>query len=357
MERQARRNMPNTALRSSSFAIALFILGISNAAVVNAEIHEVVATNYYDTFSHTHPVLKRIQPGDTIITKTLDASGRDEVGVVRGGAKNPLTGPFYVEGAEPGDALIVHLTKVRLNRSWGYSGYRLMLNSLSPDMIEGLYPNRYKENLVIPGRASALPWDLDIPRQQVRLREPASQVVKLEFPAKPMLGCIGVAPAGNFAPTSVPSGSYGGNLDYNKIGEGTTVLLPVYHPGGLLFIGDGHALQGDGEPVGNGIETSMSVEFSVDVRKKLNLTGPRAETEDYVISIGSQAEFVSSLDRALQVATSDMANWLVTDYRLEPWAAHLLIGYQGQYDVVTVAGSMALRIPKKILPKPGTVRP
>ena len=76
-----------------------------------------------------------------------------------------------------------------------------------------------------------------------------------------------------------------------------------------------------------------------------------------MISIGSQAEFISSLDRALQMATSDMASWLITDYKLEPWAAHLLIGYQGRFDVVTVAGSMALRIPKKVLPKPGAAQP
>ncbi|HEX2474704.1 MAG TPA: acetamidase/formamidase family protein, partial [Lacipirellulaceae bacterium] len=131
----------------------------------------------------------------------------------------------------------------------------------------------------------------------------------------------------------------------------TTVLLPVYHPGALLFIGDGHALQGDGEPMGTGVETSMDVEFTVDLRKKGGLTGPRAETAEHIISIGSQPEFVSSLNRALQMATSDMVAWLTNEYKLEPWAAHLLIGYQGRYDVVTVAGTMALKIPKKLLPQ------
>ena len=157
-----------------------------------------------------------------------------------------------------------------------------------------------------------------------------------------MLGCIGVAPAGDFAPTSGPSGSYGGNLDYNKIGEGATVYLPVYHPGGLLFVGDGHALQADGEPTGTGIETSMDVEFVVELKKGAKLTGPRVETADEIISIGSQPEFASALDNGLKMATSDMADWLAKDYGMEPWAAHLLIGYQGRYDVVTVAGSMAL---------------
>src|SRR4029434_8304005 len=98
-----------------------------------------------------------------------------------------------------------------------------------------------------------------------------------------------------------------------------------------LSHGDGHALQADGEPTGTGIETSMDVEFTLDVRKKANLSGPRVETGEYSISVGSQPECVSSLNRALQLATSDMANWLVEDYKLEPWAAHLLIGYQGKY--------------------------
>ncbi|MFN0087064.1 MAG: acetamidase/formamidase family protein [Blastocatellia bacterium] len=315
-----------------------------------AEVHQVVATTYFNTFSRAHPVLKRVRPGDTVITKTIDSGGQDEKDVRRGQPSNPLTGPFYVEGAEAGDAILVRFTKVRLNRRWGWSAYRLGLFSLAPESVEGLYPNRYKEDLVRPGRSNLVPWEIDLERQLVRLKEPASQAIKLEFPARPMMGCVGVAPAGDFAPTSGPSGSYGGNLDYNEIGEGALVMLPVYHPGALLFIGDGHALQADGEPTGTGIETSMDVEFTVDVRKKASLTGPRVETGEYIISIGSQPEFASSLDRALQLATSDMANWLTAEYKLEPWAAHLLIGYQGKYDVVTVAGSMALKIPRKSLP-------
>jgi acetamidase/formamidase len=124
----------------------------------------------------------------------------------------------------------------------------------------------------------------------------------------------------------------------------------VYQPGALLYIGDGHALQADGEPTGTGIETSLDVEFEVEVKKKANLSGPRVENSEYIISIGSQPEFNSALDNALKMATTDMARWLVNDYQLEPWAAHLLIGYQGEYDVVTVMGSMALKIPKKHLP-------
>ena len=184
-----------------------------------------------------------------------------------------------------------------------------------------------------------------------RLQEPVSKVHKMEFRTRPMLGCVGVAAAADFGPNSGISGPYGGNMDYNEVVDGATVILPVYHPGGLLFIGDGHALQGDGEPTGTGIETSMEVEFTVQVRKRAGLSNPRLENADSIISIGSQPEFASPLDRALQIATSDMVDWLVKDYAMEPWAAHLLVGYQGKYDIITVAGSVGLRIPKSALPK------
>ena len=312
-----------------------------------AETHRLVPQTYYRTFSHTNPVLKHIRPGDVVITKTLDSGGQDEKSEHRSEPSNPLTGPFYVEGAAPGDMLVVTLRQVRLNRNWGYSAYRLGLYSLMPNYVEGIYSNQYKKDLVRKGSANWVPWDIDVKRAMVRLREPASSRVKLEFPARPMLGCIGVAAPGDFAPTSAPAGNYGGNLDYNEIGEKTIVMLPVYHPGALLFLGDGHAIMADGEPTGTGVETSMDVEFSVDVKKNVNMTGPRVETADYLISVGAQPEFASSLDRALMLATTDMVHWLTDEYKLEPWAAHLLIGSVGKYDVVTVQGTMAVRVPKR----------
>jgi acetamidase/formamidase len=319
------------------------------AAPLLAETHQWIPDQYYRTFSHTNPVGKRIKPGDIIITKTVDSGGQDFQDRQRTPAGNPLTGPFYVEGANEGDALVVKLRKVRMNRNWGYTAYRLGPFSVLPEYMESVYPNHYKMDLIRKGRDNMIPWDLDLARNTVRLREPVSNKIKLDFPARPMLGCIGVAAPGDFAPTSGPAGSYGGNLDYNEIGEGATVILPVYHPGGLLFIGDGHALMADGEPTGTGIETSMDVEFSVELKKAASLTGPRVETADYLISLGAQAEFTSSLNRGLQMATTDMVKWLINDYQMEPWAAHQLIGAVGKYDVVTVAGTMALKIPKKYL--------
>ena len=315
-----------------------------------AETHQVRATTYYNSFDHRHPVLARIKPGDTVVTRTVDAGGYDESGKRAGTRSNPLTGPFYIEGAEPGDALEIKLDRLQMNRNWGFTTYRLGLYAINPESIEGLYPAVYKKGAVIPDRDSIVKWDIDLVKQRVRLSEPQSKVHRLDFAASPMLGCIGVAAAGVFAPTSGISGAYGGNMDYNRIGQGATVLLPVSHAGALLFIGDAHALQGDGEPNGTGIETSMDVTFTVTLRKRATLTGPRVITADSIIAIGSQPEFASSLDRALRLATSDMVDWLVKDYQMEPWAAHLLIAYQGRYDVVTVAGSMALRISKSALP-------
>ncbi len=324
------------------------LIAVTLAAL--GDTHTVVAEQYYRTFSHSHPVLLKVKPGDRVVTKTLDSGGQDERGEVRSQPFNPLTGPFFVEGAEPGDALVIQIKSLKMNRDWGWSAFRLGLFAITPEDVEHVYSNEYKADLVRKGRSTLVPWDIDRAKGTVQLREPKSTKLPMQFPAQPMLGCIGVAPAGDFAPTSGPSGSYGGNLDYNRIGEGSTVVLPVYHPGGLLFLGDGHALQGDGEATGTGIETSMDVELVFEVRKHATLSGPRVELADELISIGSQPEFASALDNGLKMATSDMVAWLTTGYGLEPWAAHLLIGYQGKYDVVTVAGSVALRIPRKALP-------
>jgi amidase len=329
--------------------LAIIVWIVSLGGLGFAETRQGVPVRYYNTFSHTNPVFLRINQGDIVVTKTVDSSGADESGQSRATGGNPLTGPFYIENAEPGDAILVHLRKVRLNRNWGYSAYRLAPFSVTPEFVESMYPNHYKSDLLRKGRDNVVPWDLDLSKNTVKLREPVSGKIKLEFPARPMLGCIGVAAPGDFSPTSGPSGSYGGNLDYNEIAEGATVILPVYHKGALLFMGDGHAIMADGEPTGTGVETSMDVEFSVEIKKNGHLNGPRVETGDFIISLGAQPEFSSSLDRGLQMATTDMIRWLTGDYELEPWAAHQLIGAVGKYDVVTVAGTMALRIPKKYL--------
>ncbi|HXI44259.1 MAG TPA: acetamidase/formamidase family protein, partial [Bryobacteraceae bacterium] len=222
------------------------LVACATTARAGDEPRQVFAREYFHTFAHNNAVLERIKPGEVIFTRTLDSGGQDEKSEHRSQPSNPLTGPFYVEGAEKGDAIVVHFRKVRLNRNWGYSVWRLALISLTPDSIESLYSDKYKPDLVRKGSQRLVPWDIDLARGMVRLREPESKRVRLEFPVHPMLGCVGVAAPGEFVPTSGPAGSYGGNLDYNQISEGAAVILPVYHPGALLFVGDGHALMADG---------------------------------------------------------------------------------------------------------------
>jgi acetamidase/formamidase len=246
---------------------------------------------------------------------------------------NLLTAPFFVEGAEEGDALRVHLLKLRLNRKWGYSAYRLGFAAVTPDFIPTMPPGNLYPDCVIKGSADVVHWDIELAQKVVRLCDPKTGQQKLEFAAHPMLGCIGVVPEGEFTPTSGPAGSYGGNLDYNEVRQGATVLLPVYHSGALFYPGDGHALQGDGEPAGSGVETWLDVEFSVDLVKKAHLTGLRLEAPDYLISVGAQPEFSSDLNRGLQVATTDMLRWLTEEYKMDPWVAQMLVAFQSRSPV------------------------
>lgn len=337
-------------LRCRAAGMALLPLIACATAGGAQAVHRVQPDTFWNTLWRGHPVVARIRPGDIVVTKVPDSHGRDERGVQVAEPVNPMVGPIHVEGAEPGDAIAVTFRRVRPNRGTAWSFYRLHLAAQAPASIERLYPNTYREGAVRPGRADLIPWDVDTVRGTVTLREPKSARHRMEFPMEPMIGTVGVAPAGDFAPQSIPSREYGGNMDFNEIREGSTVWLPVFHPGALLFVADGHALMADGEPTGAGIEISMNVEFTVELRKGARLTMPRVVTGDHIITVGSQAEFISSTDRGVQLATTDMVRWLTEEYGMEPWAAHVLIGAKGEYEIVTVMGSAALKLAKRWLP-------
>jgi amidase len=271
------------------------------AAFASGDVHSVVNEVNYHTFSREHPILARIRPGDVVVTKTVDSAGFDYKGVRRTKTHgNPLTGPFYVEGAEPGDAVVVQLKRVRLNRETGYSAYRV--SALNSEARDRYAPPPYTDGAVLPGRTDLIPFAIDLRTGTARPKERLSTRVNLTFRATPMLGCIGVAPSGDSAPTSGPAGAYGGNLDYKEIREGAIITLPVSVPGAYLFMGDGHALQGDGEAVGSGIETSLDVEFTVALRKNVQLTDPRVENAQYLISIAARTATSRSLNGALTIA-------------------------------------------------------
>src|SRR5579872_3937634 len=133
------------------------LLAALAVASLFAETRQAVPDRYYRTFSHTNPVFLRINQGDIVVTKTLDSGGQNYKGDQSSEGGNPLTGPFYVDNAEPGDALLVHLRKVRLNRNWGSTSYRLGLFALTPESIETTFPNHYKPDVVRKGRDNILP--------------------------------------------------------------------------------------------------------------------------------------------------------------------------------------------------------
>ena len=150
--------------------------------------------------------------------------------------------------------------------------------------------------------------------------------------------------------SSGPAGSHGGNMDFNEVIEGTTLYFPVFHKGAYFYLGDGHAVQGDGEGLGNGVETSLDVQFTVRVQKNRQLSMPRLVNDKDLISIGSQPEFRSSTDFALRVANSDMLQWLTSVYKLTAPEANLLIGTVVEHKIVTYFGTVATLIPRRYLP-------
>lgn len=149
-----------------------------------------------------------------------------------------------------------------------------------------------------------------------------------------MLGCIAAAPGpGGAPPPTGDSGNWGGNMDFNEITEGATVYLPVSNPGALLYLGDAHALQGDGELNGNALETSMDVEFTVDIIPNKRVPAVRVESPTHIIATG----YSGSLDDAFKDATNNMAHWLADDYKLTPSEIAQVLGTAAEYRVSEVA--------------------
>ena len=164
-----------------------------------------------------------------------------------------------------------------------------------------------------------------------------------------MLGCIGTAPPPESAgPGTGDSGRFGGNMDFNEVVEGATIYLPVRTPGALLYLGDGHAAQGDGELNGNALETSMDVEFTVDVISGKSVRGPRVESTTHIMAVGLDG----SIDDAFRDATGNMADWLEEKYGLTPPEVAEVLGTSAEFKVSEVAdrnAGVVLKIDKQKL--------
>lgn len=252
-----------------------------------------------------------------------------------------MNGPIAVAGAEPGDALRVDILDIIPNRDTGWTRAALAANVVDPDFVPSL-----------PPRDRAI-WNIDRAARTVRLAEPPPALADMVLETDPMIGCLGVAPAGGEAISTVTSAMHGGNMDYRGICAGTTLWFPVAVPGALFFLGDCHALQGDGEIVGTGIETSCEVTVRLTVEKR-TITWPRGDTETDIFTLGN----ARPLEQALQHATTEMVHWL-GELGLDTLAASHLLGQVVRYDIGNVfdpAFTVACRLPKKLLPQGARAR-
>ena len=297
--------------------------------------HHFTPTHYHTAIGSHEPVL-RIAPGDTVVTTTVDAGGGDQSGQQVTQRGNPQTGPFYIEGAEHGDTLVVHFGKIAPNRATGWTATVLAENVVDPAFVREL-PQRE------PGT-----WQVDLAAQTATPPANVPQLRHLKLPLNPMLGCFGVAPAGGQAISCATSAEHGGNMDYKGFAPGVTAYFPVFVPGALFHLGDAHATQGAGEIVGTGIEISADVEFTVELQKGKTIGWPRGEDADWIFTCGN----ARPLDQALQHATTELARWLVADYGLDLRAASTLLGQCIEYEVGNVfdpAYTMVAKLHKSVL--------
>lgn len=320
------------------------------AATVSARTITYVPQTVYFTYCFSHPPAARIASGDTVVTKTRDASNdafkpTDKTlaaGNLDLSRVNPQTGPFYVEGAEPGDTLKVHIDKIGLNRDWGWGGAIPYFGALAPE---------YKTMMVTPPVVDTLYiWHLDARRGIATLDMPKSKIGKVEVPIRPFFGTIGTAPYGKECISSLVPGTHGANMDFNEVVEGVTMYFPVFEPGALFYLGDGHAAQGDGEIMGAAIETSFDVQFTVEVIKGKKINWPRLVNDRYIMSIGSTRPLMD----ALRLACSDLINWLSTDYGYDRMDAYQLLGQTAEIEIANVVDpqySVACMLDKKYLPR------
>lgn len=284
--------------------------------------HNFEPTAFHRVFSGAIKPVLHINPGDTIKTTTVDAGGRDSKGVRRSMGGNPETGPFWVQGALPGDTLTIKFNVIRLNRDSAGSGDRIV-----PSAVQAGYFRDAKFDDKFDSE-----WKLDRERGTAMLAKPTDRLKNFKVKLQPMLGCVGVAPPSNQSFRSGWLGPWGGNMDFNGLREGVTVYLPVYQEGALLFVGDGHAAQGDGELNGDALETSMDVEFTVDLIRGTATQAPRFESEEYLMASG----IAGGLQEALQQATTQLARWLERDYKLSANESNIVLGSSIEYQIAEI---------------------
>jgi acetamidase/formamidase len=320
----------------SSVALATLLGSGMAPARAAAEMHRLVPSVGHPTFAVREPVLT-VKPGDVLESETLWGAWYEKAG----GKWPGEVGPIAIEGAQPGDTLVIEILKVRPNRDTAVSTQGGNFGALVPDSGTAFLNETFPRGRYV--------WRLDRAAMTGTVDLPTSASGKATIPLRPMLGRVAVAPEGSEAFGGLWPGEFGGNMDAADVREGTTVYLPVFHPGALFYFGDGHAAQGDAEVCGSGLETSMEVAFRFGLRKGKAIAWPRLEDAEHIMVAGS----ARPLSDALRIAFVELIDWLVADYGFSKPDAYQLVS---QVAVVRVANmvdpiyTVVAKFPKRLLP-------
>jgi len=319
-----------------NFLILVLCFAALAQIIAGQKTHRFKPTVGHQTFAVRPPVLT-VKSGDTLESESLWGEWYE-----RAGGKWPgEVGPIAIEGAEPGDTLVVHVLRVRPNRDTAVSTQGGTFGALVPDGGTAFLNEMFPRGRYV--------WRLDRERMTGTVDLPGSAMKQITVPLSPMLGRVATAPEGEEEFNGLWPGRFGGNMDASDVREGTTVYLPVSHKGALFYFGDGHALQGDGEVCGSGLETSMEVAFRFDLIKKQNISWPRLEDADHIMVAGS----ARPLSDALRISFVELINWLVTDYGFNKADAYQLTSQVATVRVANVVDplyTVVAKFPKKHLP-------
>lgn len=258
----------------------------------------------------------RLRSGDILETNTVDAFGNvlkkpgDTLSMVKG--DNPLTGPFYVENAEPGDTLAVRFLEIEVDGDQGVGATAPGFGALNPTDYTRML------NAPLPERIWYYPIDHNTNTATFQAHDSNFSV---KIPLHPFFGCIGVAPANGEARSSIVPAEFGGNMDAPEASVGNTLYLPVNVAGALLYVGDGHAAMGDGEIAGTAIEVPLRARMQVSVIKGQKISWPRFENEQSIMTVGAYRP----LDDALRIAFAELVSWIHDDYGLSDLDSYELL--------------------------------
>jgi acetamidase/formamidase len=256
---------------------------------------------------------------------------------------NPQTGPFYIEGAEPGDTVAVHFVSIEPARDWGASTTVPLFGALTGTHLTALLNEPLEELMWI--------WQFDTTARTCRFAARKSDFTA-DLPMEPMHGTVGVAPAGGEVRSALVPEAFGGNMDTPEMRAGTTCYLGVNVPGALLSLGDGHARQGEGETCGVAVETAMNTVIVVDLVKGHAPTPwPRLENDTHIMSAGS----ARPLEDAFRIAQHDMVTWVAQLCGLDPLDAYQLVTQAVESPLANVCDTnytSIAKMPKKYMRKP-----